>query len=82
MHAHDSIHFLAILLPFRLGFTMNRLGFHRETGVSSGLTLREPNKGPHEPTRCHFDVAYVHVNDTVYTYANRQHLMALWCTEI
>ena len=25
MHAHDSTHFLTILLPFRLGFTMNRL---------------------------------------------------------
>ena len=48
---------------------MNRLGFHRETGVSRGLP--EPNEGPHEPTRCHFDVAY----------DNRQHL-TLCCTGI
>ena len=69
MHAHASTHFLTILLPFRLGFAMNRLRFHRETGVSKGL--REPNEGPHEPTRCHFDVAC----------ANRQHL-TLCCTGI
>ena len=67
MHARDSTHFLTILLPFRLGFAMNRLGFHRETGVSRGL--QEPNEGPHEPTRCHFDIDV--------SYANRQHLALL-----
>lgn len=69
MHAHNSTHFLTIVLPFKLGFVMNWCGFHRETGILRGL--QEPNEGPHEPARCHFDVAY----------ANRHHL-ALCCTGI